>query len=173
MDTSADSPTRNRRKQAASGTGTLGLLREQAPEAAAIAPAEAATPAPATRITRTYRTVRTNGLLHEHVFHLIEHLVKYVGRSKGDVPLVHVRSSVGPIEIEYTESAKRLSFNILSESLRITYKRNHRDKLIAPSVYEALLFLTELEAVRQRTLEPSIKFASSGQYENARPHKSA
>jgi hypothetical protein len=174
MDASADSPARKkRRKQAAPVPGTLDLLQEQAPAAAASPPPEAATPAPGTRHTRTYRTVRTNGLLHEHTLQLIERLVEHLGRSEGDVPLVHINSCVGPVEIEYTESAKRLSFNILSESLRITYKRNHRDKLIAPSVFEALLFLTEVEAVRQCTQEPCIRFVSNGQYATARPHKSA
>ena len=120
--------------------------------------------APKKRRGTVVKTIRENGSLH--VFHQrkVEKLLAHLGRAKGDHPVVFVGSDSGPVLIQYSKSHKILRFSIVPESLRVVFKARLIDSLIAPSFFEALIFLAEIEVLRQGVEYPSIRIASREEY---------
>lgn len=89
-----------------------------------------------------------------------EELLKILNTEQAQNPRIHIEGPHGPVHVLYEHSQAPVTFQVLKEALRITFNSKDCRKLIAPSVTDAVLFLIQLEKIRQGCDTPSMTFST-------------
>lgn len=89
-----------------------------------------------------------------------QELLNCLNAHKAHAPRVQIEGPYGPIQILYEPSQAPVTINILKEALRVFFNQKDCRKITAPSVADALLFMIDLEKVRQGSSAPLLAFSA-------------